>query len=305
MSMMVNPFVFAAAGGGGGFGSHRYWRLAISQNAGDASLTCVGELEFHSTVGGADITGSGTAISGGSGAETDVAANAFDDVILSTNQWGRSSPTDTWIGYDFGSAVAVAEVLVHGRGGTEWDQSPQDFTLDWSDDGSAWTTAETFNAYGWIPSVGKTFPETPAAGFHRFWRINTASVNGGARTQISEVEFRATSGGADQATGGRAWAANSDAVTTAHKDPTLIDTLGFDNNTGTESVVFTTTGVLGYCFPSPVEVQEVLITGSANTTRCPNTFKIQSSDDGVTWTDEKSLSGVTWTATETKTYAVP
>lgn len=56
----------AAAGGASG---HRYWRVYVATNAGSTSYTAIAEIEFRESAGGADATGSGTAISGGLGSD--------------------------------------------------------------------------------------------------------------------------------------------------------------------------------------------------------------------------------------------
>jgi hypothetical protein len=294
--MIVDPYRFAVAGGGG-FGSHRYWRVFVDTNSGDATFIAAAEIEFRATAGGADQCSGGTPIKSGEAIGNE-ATRAFDDD--GNTAWGVSGTTNQWIGYDFGSAVTVAEAAWTSNtfDGATFARMPNLGSLDWSDDGTNWTEATTFGLGGWLNNTTRVIPEEePAAGEHRLWRIFVSTINGGTRTSIPEIQFRATSGGADQATGGRAYTSSENVGAAAS---------AFDDTTATEwSTTNTTNQHIGYAFTGPVAVQEVVISGPVNTSRAPNTFKIQSSDDGVTWTDEKSLSGVTWTASEVKTYSVP
>lgn len=303
----------AAAGGGSSYGTHRYWRVYITQNAGHSTTTEVQEIEFRGSVGGSDLTGSGTPISGGSGsteAGTTVLA-AFDNT---TNIWGRTSPTNTWIGYDFGAPVSVAELAITSAT-SSFTTAPQSFSLDWSDDNASWTTADTFTAYGWLFGQTRTYPEAaPATGFHRFWRLFVTSTVGGTQTQIVEMEFRATPGGADQtaSVGSNNGTASGRVVFSAEAIGNYAY-LAYDGVLTTSGGWFVSSGANqynGFVFPSPVAVQEVTILGSSNTNRSPSALKIEYSDDadkigGGTWTAAKTVTGLTWTAGETKTFSVP
>ncbi len=311
MGMLVSPYRNAVAGGGG-YGSHRYWRIAISANNGDASNTQICEMEFRGSVGGSDLTGSGTVLSGGSGSDGlgNEAAKAFDNNTTTT--WVRTSATNTWIGYDFGSATTVAEVMIRAytAPGTEYSRAPKNFTLDYSDDGSSWTTADTFTAYGWVATQERVYPETaPAAGYHRFWRLFVTSTTGGTQTQIVELEFRATSGGADQtsvqtsnsgSSTGRIVVSGEGAGNEGYRayDGTLTTSTGWFQSSGANTYN-------AYVFPNPVTVAEVTVLGSSSTNRSPSALKIEYSDDGTTWTAAKTSTGLSWTAGETKTFSVP
>jgi hypothetical protein len=309
---------FLAAAGGTNYGTHRYWRIFISQNSGDATSTQVQEIEFHSTVGGADITGSGTAMSGGSGSDTAAASNAFDN---GTGGWQRSSATNTWIGYDFGSAKTIAEfVITAPHTGGQFTQGPQSFTLDWSDDGTTWTTAASFTAYGWLIDQVRTYPETaPATGYHRFWRLFCTDNNGGTTfVGIGEIEFRATSGGADQTTA----QTSNNGSTTGRIIGSSISGAGnegykaFNNTVATNSDWWAASGTtnqwVAYVFASPVTVLEAMLQATAvgtQLTRQVKNGKIEWSDDGDkvgggSWTTAGTFTQNGWTASQTITVAV-
>lgn len=292
MGMLVSPYRHVAAGP---YGSHRYWRVFSTTNNGNATDTGIAEIEFRGSVGGSDLTGSGTAISGGSGSDTGAASTAFDN--LTNNGWVRSATSSVWIGYDFGSAVAVAEVQLTALA-TNPDRNITAGSVDWSDDGSTWTTAFSFSIYAWTPSQSRTLPEaTPAAGFYRALRILVTTADGGTNVAIAEMDFRASIGGSDQATGGNAIASASTGGS--------LPVNAFLNN-GTSSL-WQGSGVsgqwLGYQFPSPVQFAEVWIQAPASSfNRAPKDFTIQGTNDGSSWTtllSPASQSG--WTSAQIRT----
>jgi len=92
------------------------------------------------SVGGADQCSGGTPIyssqfDGGASA----AANAFDDSLVS--RWATANTLTGYIGYHFAAPVDVAELSISTGNAGELLRTPKTFTLQWSDDGSAWTTA--------------------------------------------------------------------------------------------------------------------------------------------------------------------
>lgn len=127
------------------------------------------------------------------------------------------------------------------------------------------------------------------------WRIAFAAnaATGSATVGMAEVEMRATAGGADQCTGGSASAGGGTAANAV------------DNNTATEWSTSDTFALdWQYDFASAVEVRQLVITGCATAAKSPNSFTLKFYD-GAGFQDALVVSGLTWTATETKTFAVP
>lgn len=144
--------------------THRYWRYLVSATAypsapGDVCL--IVESEMRSSIGGADLTGTGTAAASSLYAGSS-AAYAFDD-STGTN-WASQYPPGAddnawWLRYDFGSgtAYALAEVTITaGTGGNEAG-APTAFSVQCSDDASSWTTASSFSGQSWTSGETKTF----------------------------------------------------------------------------------------------------------------------------------------------------
>jgi hypothetical protein len=286
---------------------HSYWRLRMLSNTGGAVASPninLAEVEFRATMGGADQASGGSTIESGDGGSG--VANAFDN--NSSTYW--SAPTtvlDSWVGYQFTSAVSVEQVAITSTG----TYQPRDFVVEWSDNGTTWTpewyaldaswgtSAET-KTFGRLvsPSVTAAYPAWRV----RIWGSNTSSYAnaGGEYASVAEIEFRGTTGGADQTSGGAAisngdyagWAASS---------------LAFDNDNGTRwgPPQPPRTGAIGYYFSSPVSVGEVLIRSSSLTEESPKNFSIQFGD-GERWYVARDIRGSTgWSNGEARTFSVP
>lgn len=61
---------------------------------------------------------------------------------------------------------------------------------------------------------------------------------------------------------------------------------------------------LSWEFDRPFDITAFTMQGSATTNKSPNTFSLQWSDDNTTWTTLQTWSGVTWTASEVKSYTI-
>jgi hypothetical protein len=277
------------------YGSHRYWRVFSSANNGNSTQTGIADVEFRSTAGGSDLTGSGTALSGGSGSDVSAPSGAYDGDL--NNGWVRSATSSVWIGYDFGSAVAVAEVQLRALN-TSPDRNIKTGTVDYSDDGTNWTTAFSFSIWAWTPNQNRTLPEAAiASGYYRSLRINITSLDGGSNAAIAEIEFRASIGGADQATGGNAVASST--------NTTFVASNAFANDgTSSQWVGVGVANWIRYDFPSPVQLLEATIQAvTTSFNRSPKDFTIEGSNDGSTWATLFSPSSQTgWTSGQTRTF---
>lgn len=69
-------------------------------------------------------------------------------------------------------------------------QSPNAFNLQWSDDGSSWTTAQSWTAGAWASArMRRDFVLSSDPGAHLYWRINVTSSNSGTTTALTEVRL--------------------------------------------------------------------------------------------------------------------
>lgn len=117
--------------------SARYFRLYCTNAA--ASYYRIGEIEVRATAGGATLCTGGTAFGD---SNYYPAARAFDGTASGeSNVWVGNPGASRTIGYDFGSAVTMAELVVAngiGMGGGA-GQHGFDFEFQYSDDGGVWS----------------------------------------------------------------------------------------------------------------------------------------------------------------------
>lgn len=259
--------------------AHKFWRIVISRNNGNA-YTTLSEVQMRATVGGADQCTGGFASCSGMGDPAWNADKVFDD--NGSTFWAQQVQSGAWVMYEFASPVDVAEyTLSPTPDGSSLAQSPKSFTLEFSDDGINWGFADARTGQtGWTLGEVRAFTVSMPA---TIVRLEMFAANGGTVLEMTEVEFRATSGGADQCTGGQAAASSA-------YDTSLDPGAAFDNNTGTlwASVTGASTNQwLQYMFPSSTTVTEYALTARASfTSQMPKNWRLRtSSDQGLTWTD--------------------
>ena len=138
---------------------HRYWRVNITANNGHASQCGFTEIELKTSLGGPDITATG-ASTGAATASSQVNSSNRPPLAVDDNTgtgWLANATTGWWrydcqhadhlaIGQPFEDVV---QITIRGS----WNAptaSPQNFTLDWSDDNVSWTTVMTVTGEtGW------------------------------------------------------------------------------------------------------------------------------------------------------------
>ena len=143
-------------------GGHRYWRVLLEANAGGNGGAA--NLAMHTTVGGANICVSGNPISDSAWSSAYVPYYAFDNTI--TTEWVSSaSPPTSWIGFDFGEGQApnIVEIVYTTRDNSSYTQGPTTGYIQYSDNGTTWTTSWTFTTSWTSAGQAQTFAN-PAAG---------------------------------------------------------------------------------------------------------------------------------------------
>lgn len=285
--------------------AHAYWRVLVLAVDNDTS-TSLEEVEFRTSIGGSQAATGGTAISGGDNGSFP-ASNAFDGT---SNIWvsdgNVKNSAREWIGYHFASSVDIAEVAIKSRS-SNFDQTPRVFRVEYSDDGSAWSIASIHATPAWTASLTRTF--TVSANFSgekRFWRLELYNANGYIGS--SEIELRATLGGAQLCTGGAGFIDGN----TARFGGTLADTV-FDGSTSASAILSNTTDpkYWGYCFPSaPGTIVQLSFRNrdSGGVTDAPSGtdgIRLAYSDDGDSWTQVGSWTPATWTTNnQEQTFAI-
>lgn len=290
----IAGFNSSAAGASSPYGSHAYWRLFVT-NTNGGTVVNVGELNFKDASGSTIPATGGTASA--SSNDGNAPASAFDGSLSSI--WRATSGANEWLRYQFAAPVAVAQIVLYTpTSGTDFiNRAPKDCKLQYSDDGSTWSDAFSFTNYLPVSGYGETYPfVAPPSGYHRAWRVFCVNNNGDAIIRIEELEFRATAGGADQtsttATDGRAISSSGTASG------------AFDNTTSQWNSATNTNEWVGFVFAAAVKNEEITVkSGSVSAaTRSPKDMLFQYSDDGVTWTTQKTFASQTgWSASETRT----
>lgn len=306
-------------------GPFRYWRINITDNNSATNFARINEMQLHI---GANGFGPDQCISGTASADSEfgapttfLASNVFDNLYLSNanNQWcSTNTSLPHWVRYDFGAGnekevFGVSLFAVANSGGSEHLDSPGAFDIQYSSDGSSWTTYWSVTGATFSPYEGKHFtsPDVTAYtgsphGAHRYWRMLIPTNDGGTISAASEIEMRATPGGADQCTGGTAFGEDggfggAGAVANA-----------FDNNNSTNYFGATSTdnSNIGYDFGSGNDKVVAEITwrnrGDSAANQAPTNIFVQYSDDNTNWTTAWAVIGQTgWTLGQTRTWTDP
>lgn len=322
---VINPFVFASAGGGWDGLAHRYWRIHSTANGG-ATHTTIVELEMYEAEFGPNVCGSGTASASSfvSAATPYTADRAFDGSLQDRVAPG-SAQQDMWVGqtnnewlaYDFGvgNAKSIVAIGMHGQTSPP-SEMPTTFSVDYSDDGSTWTTAWSETSISWAGREFKRFvnPATSTSysgspwGAHVYWRLIIQSAQDNTTSPaLAEIEMRATPSGSDQCSGGTASASSSFSGSFPASN-------AFDNNVSTlwsagNTVDGQNAPWLQYQFASAVHVAELVLTGRNDgfAQTSPIAFALQYADASTgPWTTALAGNSLpTWSVGESRTYTDP
>lgn len=159
--------------------AHRYWRIAITANNGH-TYTCLMTVRFFNTSIVDEI-----AISGGTAsASTIYSATYSADKALDGDQttgWNNNADMPCWWQYDFGAGnektiAGVGMQAVYIASGFVPAVAPKDFSLQWSDDGFAWTSLFALtNQVSWGNTEFRLFWSTqPARVLNEIARVDIA-----------------------------------------------------------------------------------------------------------------------------------
>lgn len=286
---------------------HRYWRILITAVNGDPTYLNIAEVELRESVGGADVTGSGTASASGTQGGSFVAASAFDNNAGSGWAMQYSGVLPQWLAYDFGAGNAkdiqqVALTCFYHS------QHPKAWQLQHSDDGTTWTSVpwSVDNSINWTAGETRTFA-APAGAAHRYWRLKiNQTQNGIATTSCAELVLRASAGGASLIGSGTPIASSiyADSLNAAK---------AFDGSNGTFWVSSFNAGMpqwIGYDFGAnnAKAVTQVSVTARGDGFGAAEAVKIGSidySDDGIVWGPLLAIpTQSAWAEGETRTFGV-
>ncbi len=114
-------------------------------------------------------------------------AFSFKEFSLPGGVYWFSAPgvTSANISVDLGAATSLNGYVVYAYAAAG-SYSPKDWTFQYSDDNSSWTTIDTqTNQTTWTDGVGVKY--TFSAASHRYWRMNVSATNGGNQIGIRQI----------------------------------------------------------------------------------------------------------------------
>ena len=146
-------------------------------------------------VPGADVSNSAFAIHSGGHADAPTPGNAFDNntgTRWASSVTGGAVSGSAYIGQSFGAGNEqdIIQVALHGIASSFPGYHVTSVLVQYSDNGSAWTTGYTWKGITDATTL-QVSPQFASAGVHGHWRL-LANSNGGSGSYWSvwEVEFR-------------------------------------------------------------------------------------------------------------------
>jgi hypothetical protein len=283
---------------------HRFWRVLGVRANGDSDVIAASEIEFRATAGGPNLVSGagGTPIASAQYSGGFATPFAFDG--NPSTAWaspnGNRSFMNQWIGYDFGDgrAVDVKEVAWRSRSDSA-AQSIGSGRLQWSDDGSSWTTSFNFTVDPLTANGQTSVISEPKvlADAHRYWRVRGFALND-PYMRSSEIEMRETSDGPNVARYGIPLASS---YYSEGYNPFYV----FNGTTGGNA--WATTGGIGWIGVDmlvPRAINEFKY-ASAEGSKAPTDFALEWSDDGVNWQRAWRNKFTAWGNTEFRTFTRP
>lgn len=289
--------------------AHRYWRVYIPDETENYSAATCARLTMATSAGGSNVCSGGTPISGAyQGGGSGQPSNAFDG-SNSTIWWANGKPN--YLGYDFGGGGEkdIVEVSWMAQDGTNYWTSPRVMHVQYSDDGSSWATKWVWTLTVWVSDnevQTTTYPASLPAltGGHRYWRIKSTGQSdlsssfrfGGVEAEL----FVSPSGGTNIASlaipyssdvvyGRVSYLINGDVA-----DASIVST---NLNTSPKYMAFD----FGPYTPVIRRV-DWTARGDSDYREAPAQGALEYSDDGSSWTEAATFSGLTgWTAGQKRT----
>lgn len=299
--------------------AYRYWRVVFgpdnSGNPGGQTVIALAEMEMRTAVGGSDVCSGGTAFDDGHTVGGFSAAGAFAN-DGDTSQWASSGIAPFYLGYDFGAGndKAIVEIAIMPRTGFTGGQAPGQFKVQASSNNTDWIDQWWVTRGSIISYTNNTFTvftkptvdQSPSANRKRYFRMSCTGSNGAGYVGAGAILLKTLTNGTDDAKFGT--------PTSNSNFAGLPPANAFDGMNGTSNSTEWASNNVG--FPewiqydwgnNPVNVSEVtwLCRAGLGGSQSPTGIDFQTSSNGSTWTTVKSVSGLSWTANETKVWTIP
>lgn len=218
-----------------------------------------------------------------------LAAQGTDSVVDATYKWLLSQ-----VGPEF-ARLTIPELWQVHLTGLGYTGALGDQFAKYYEDNAA--PAELRNPF----YAAAIFTAPPVVGSRLHWRVLIeSSQNAGDATASTEIEFRTTRGVGQTASGGTASASSEfggQPVTNCFNGNFVLDWA-------------TAGGAVhphwaAYQFATPVPCSQLAYSVGSSPALAPKDFKVQYSDDGLSWTTALSVTNEpAWSASETRTYNV-
>ncbi len=220
--------------------------------------------------------------------------NAFDGAtgtLWSGNP--NSDPAGAWLGVQFGSPISIGgffAVIPSASGSTN-------ALLEYSDDGSSWTTAG--------PPVGVVtsfleidgFQETKAPSAKRYWRCVVISAQSNAYASVGELDYRDAGGSIDKSGGTPSASQTTGGYPASNAFDGNNSTFWLSAGTPLPSITFDFgTDVL------PTELRIQNRNDSYGPSESWRHFGVQYSDDEISWTLQSNFPLQSWGTNQQKIY---
>jgi hypothetical protein len=284
---------------GPGAGPHVYWRVLIRASFIIGTATSIQELEFLD-VSGTDLANGGTATaSTSSGSNTpDKAFDNNQGTFWTSGGIPSGAGAPEWLRYQFASAVAPVAIRMTLNEATR-NQAPGDFDVQYSDNGSSWTTVKTFTPSWYVNSAADIIPTLSlplaAATGYMNWRARVNGTQNGTPTSCASLEMHEAVGGADVTSSVQQHGLYSDWFSGPYYGFTA-----FDRNASTFWAAANNPpgNWLGNSMGRSVTIVEIAWQARPDSsyTQSPTSVTMQATNDGATWVNLGTATFGTWTS---------
>lgn len=120
----------------GMYKAHKYWRIRFTANQGSGFFLAQGQSGFSLTAGGSFVIPDNV---GATSQDFEPATGFFQVTARWSTNWGSGQTLTA----EYVTPKAIAELRMLGNASFP-DRTAKDFTVEWSDDGSAWNATGTF-----------------------------------------------------------------------------------------------------------------------------------------------------------------
>jgi len=293
-------------------GTFRYWSILME---GSDALTAhaLAGIEMRQAPGGANLASADIMFASSADSIADL-ANLFD--ADNATVWEITDAdfdaADRRLVFAFDTATTIQEIVMQAPT-ANFNKTPTDFKLQFSEDGFLWNDAYTVTGEAaWATNESRTFtrpqPALPGSGDHRYWAVVcTDTTNGQSYTSMAELQMRETLGGADVATSGNAIFGSERVGGEAAN--------AFDNDGATHWICEIDSSTpqidrwIGQDFGlgNDTNIAEIAITSrTTNQQQTPTKGALMYSDNGTDWKIAWTWGDISsWTASETRVFSRP